>query len=1124
MRNARVPPCHADSTHWLRRGLAAFAAAFVLLGATAAGAAGIVVNSLLDDGINCTLRNAVNSASDGTSHGGCAAGGASNTITFSASGTIVLTAANGPLNIINNSLTITGNGIAQTIIDGNAGTNVFDNFGSAGAMSITLQSLTVRNGFATGFTSAAGMFIDTNTTATVTGCVFSGNNAPSSGGAIENWGALTVTGSTFSANTAAGEGGAIRTIGSLSVSGSTFSANSADIGGAIYHSTGSVAQTLTVLNSTFSGNSATSFGGAIAVNDITSAGAVTLTHVTVAGNTSTGGNGGGVYRNSGAAFTVDRTIIASNTAAAGPDCAVGVAQSLNSLNFNVFGSLTGCSVTGTTTNNVVTATPLLGALANNGGPTQTVALLGGSPAIDIAPTCATGTDQRGVVRPIGAACDAGAFEAPLPIALSPASLPAGQVGAAYSQTITASNGTGPYTFAITLGALPAGLSLSAAGVLSGTPTAGGSFNFTVTATDTFDSRTGARAYALSVAAPAIAIAPATVPGGTFGSAYSQSLSASGGTAPYSYAVTAGALPTGIVLSAAGVISGTSVAVAATYNFTVTATDSSTGTGPFAGSRAYALALSATVPGAPTAVSAAAGSTQATLSFSAPASNGGSVITGYTVTSAPGGFTATGAMSPITVTGLANGTPYTFTVTATNVAGTGAASAASNSVTPATVPGAPAIGSATAGNAQATVTFTAPASNGGSAITGYTVTSAPGGFTATGAVSPITVTGLANGTPYTFTVTATNVAGTGAASAASNSVTPAIVPGAPTIGSATAGNAQATVTFTAPASNGGSAITGYTVTSAPGGFTATGAVSPITVTGLANGTAYTFTVTAANAVGTGAASAASNSVTPAIVPGAPTIGTATPGNGSATISFTPPASNGDSPITSFTATCNPGPFSASAAASPITVSGLTNGTTYTCSVTATNGIGIGPSSGTVSVTPAVPALVAVQSRKVHAAAGAFDLAIDTTQPIGGPVTVEPRAIGTGHQIVFQFNVPVNSIGAASAIDGAGAPAGTVTATMAGSEAIVTLTGVPDNERVTVSLTGVNGSVNASASLGFLVGDVNNSRSVTATDILQVKGRSGQVTDATNFKFDVNASGAITASDIFAVKGQSGLVLP
>ena len=95
----------------------------------------------------------------------------------------------------------------------------------------------------------------------------------------------------------------------------------------------------------------------------------------------------------------------------------------------------------------------------------------------------------------------------------------------------------------------------------------------------------------------------------------------------------------------------------------------------------------TVPGAPTIGVATPGNTQASVTFTAPASNGGSTITGYTVTAtdsttpANGGQTGTGTTSPITVTGLTNGDSYTFTVTATNGVGTGAASAASNAVTP-----------------------------------------------------------------------------------------------------------------------------------------------------------------------------------------------------------------------------------------------------------------------------------------------------------------------------------------------------------------------------------------------------------------------------------------------------------
>jgi hypothetical protein len=274
------------------------------------------------------------------------------------------------------------------------------------------------------------------------------------------------------------------------------------------------------------------------------------------------------------------------------------------------------------------------------------------------------------------------------------------------------------------------------------------------------------------------------------------------------------------------------------------------------------------PSAPLSVSAVAGNAQAVVSFSPPTT--GSPFTSYAVTSSPGGIVVTGASSPITVTGLTNGTPYTFTVTATNAVGAGAASAPSAPVTPVAgiLPGAPTGVSASAGNAQATVTFTAPASAGSSPITSYIVTSSPGGLTATGASSPINITGLTNGTSYTFTVAAISAVGTGPASTPSAAVTPVAiaVPGAPTaVTAAVASATSATVSFTPPASSGGAIITSYTVTSSPGGLTASGASSPITVSGLTTGTSYTFTVTATNAGGTGPASSPSNSVTPSTTP-------------------------------------------------------------------------------------------------------------------------------------------------------------------------------------------------------------------------------------------------------------------
>ncbi|MBF0331310.1 MAG: hypothetical protein HQL17_05175 [Candidatus Omnitrophica bacterium] len=174
-----------------------------------------------------------------------------------------------------------------------------------------------------------------------------------------------------------------------------------------------------------------------------------------------------------------------------------------------------------------------------------------------------------------------------------------------------------------------------------------------------------------------------------------------------------------------------------------------------------------VPDAPTGVTAVAGNASATVTFAAPSSNGGGAMV-YAVT---GGGTDTNAgTSNLThaITGLTNGTPYTFTVKATNSAGQGVGGT-SNTVTPAGVPGAPTSVTATAGNTTASVTFVAPSSNGGGAMV-YAVT---GGGTDTNAgASNLThaITGLTNGTPYIFTVKATNSAGQGAGGT-SNTVTP-----------------------------------------------------------------------------------------------------------------------------------------------------------------------------------------------------------------------------------------------------------------------------------------------------------------------------------------------------------------
>ena len=173
-----------------------------------------------------------------------------------------------------------------------------------------------------------------------------------------------------------------------------------------------------------------------------------------------------------------------------------------------------------------------------------------------------------------------------------ATLPAGTVGAAYSVvTFQANGGTAPYHYAIGEGSLPPGMTLSAAGLLTGTPTAGGVFSITVLATDA-ESLTASKTYSLTVNPPTISVSAsaATLPAAAITSPYSESFVASGGTGPYTYILT-GTLPAGFSLSTAGILSGTATVAGGPYTFTVTATDSSTGTGPYSGvSTTYSLRI------------------------------------------------------------------------------------------------------------------------------------------------------------------------------------------------------------------------------------------------------------------------------------------------------------------------------------------------------------------------------------------------------------------------------------------------------------------------------------------------------------------------------------------------------
>jgi predicted outer membrane repeat protein len=375
-----------------------------------------------DDGNNCKTKATA-----------CATIG--HAISLAASGdTIQIAAATYQENLsIPFNLTLKGAKAATTKIDGTNSLNVF----TVGAgISLTLSNLTIEKGL--GYTGGGGVdnsgtltvnnslfYLNTALTggailntgiATISKTTFSGNSPYFSGhsascGAIDNRSTMTITTSTFDTNYANNNftsGGAICNGGTLTITASTFSNNSsqgnnAGYGGAIFNYAG----TLTVTNSTFSGNAATTSGGAI----YSQGGTVQISNSTIGNNPENIG-GGGALSNAGSSVLIQNSIVANS--ANGGNCA----GTITSDGYNLSSDST-CHFS--STGDLNNRNPKLGALHKNGGPTETMALPKGSPALDAGNPAGCRdfsgnllkTDQRGLPRPGGGettGCDMGAYE------------------------------------------------------------------------------------------------------------------------------------------------------------------------------------------------------------------------------------------------------------------------------------------------------------------------------------------------------------------------------------------------------------------------------------------------------------------------------------------------------------------------------------------------------------------------------------------------------------------------------------------------------------------------------------------------------------------------------------------
>ena len=416
---------------------------------------------------DCTLRGAIIAANSNV--GDDTINLPAGTYTLSIAGTAEDAAATGDLDITDD-LTITGAGRATTIVDGGQKDRVFQILPGAGSITVTIQNLTVQNGNSSdaGLDSGGGGIRNganqatTGETVHLVNVLVTNNTAAATvfGGGISNDGVMTIDDSVISNNTAGNHGGGIvqGDGGSLTITNTTISGNHAinpgGIGGGLYvglfsttapplvtidrstisgndgGSGGGIGRnrgSLTVTNSTISGNMALSSSGGGIFDNGGYASSLLLVNCTISNNSASASSGGGIANN-GVIFStfetkLANTIVAGNHASADPDVSGG----FFSEGYNLFGDATGLNydpASVTTGDLAPVANPHLGALGNNGGATQTHALLAGSAAIDAGnPAAPDGnnfdclaTDQLGNSRLVDGdgsgtpRCDIGAFE------------------------------------------------------------------------------------------------------------------------------------------------------------------------------------------------------------------------------------------------------------------------------------------------------------------------------------------------------------------------------------------------------------------------------------------------------------------------------------------------------------------------------------------------------------------------------------------------------------------------------------------------------------------------------------------------------------------------------------------